>query len=54
MYILGAVEIMINYIKPEMSIGTAEDNARMYGTCFLIGNDDKVFWKANIQFGYQN
>ena len=52
MYILGAVEIMTNYIAPNMSLGkifkttfteltncnlgSPETNARIYGTCFLI------------------
>ena len=36
MYILGAVEILTVYIAPNLSLGSTETNARIYGTVFLI------------------
>lgn len=36
MYILGLVEILTNYVIPQMSIGDSYTNARVYGTALLI------------------
>ncbi|KAJ3385796.1 hypothetical protein HDU92_002848 [Lobulomyces angularis] len=36
MYILGVVEILTQYIAPQMSIGSMENNARVYGSALLV------------------
>ena len=36
MYVLGAVEILIAQIAPQISVGQAQNDARIFGTVFLL------------------